>query len=321
MKPPLHSCIFIDFEGFSSYILKRQQALGQYGNQHESGVMMACDLHIHSTASDGSFTPSQVVDHAWNIGLTCISLTDHDTVEGIEEAETCAREHGVPFIPGIEMTTVVDEHEIHILGYFIDYRSPDFHNFLKFSRDQTYCRLSEIVSALSKQGYSLTMEEVSEIAGPGSMGRPHVAQAMVRHGYVENTQEAFERFIGSDGLAYVPPRGVHSKEAYRVIAEAGGVSAFAHPGQGGRADMVRDHEIELHREWGARALEVFHPRHDDYMINYYLKLAHKLNLGIVGGSDCHGAYYPKILMDRKLVPDWVAEKIREFHDKLSLGSI
>ena len=99
--------------------------------------------------------------------------------------------------------------------------------------------------------------------------------------------------------------------------EAGGIPAIAHPGLGGRADMMRDHDIEMHKEWGARAIEVFHPRHDDYMINYYLKLAQKMGMGIVGGSDCHGSYYPKILMDKKLVPDWVGEKIRVFYQSLS----
>jgi hypothetical protein len=280
---------------------------------------MACDLHIHSTASDGGFTPIQVVDYAYSIGLTCISLTDHDTVEGIEDAKNRANTLGIPFIPGIEMTTVVEEREIHILGYFIDNHSQSLDNTLKFSRNQTFDRLSEIIRNLTDQGYFLTMQEVQEISGPGSMGRPHVAQAMVRHGYVENTQEAFERFIGSDGTAYVPPKGIHSRDAHRFIMEAGGIPAVAHPGQGGRADMMRDHEIEMHKEWGAMAIEVFHPRHDDYMINYYLKLAQKMGMGIVGGSDCHGSYYPKILMDKKLVPDWVGQKIRDFYQTLSYG--
>lgn len=278
---------------------------------------MACDLHIHSKSSDGGFTPTQVVDYAFKIGLTCISLTDHDTIEGIEEARNRANSLGLSFIPGIEMNTVVEDQEIHILGYFIDYQSQRFKDTLQASRKLTFKRLDEIIRTLTDQGYFLTMQEVEEIAGSGSMGRPHVAQVMVRHGYVENTREAFDRFIGSDGAAYVPLKGIHTRDAYRFILEAGGIPAIAHPGLGGRADMMRNHDIEMHKEWGARAIEVFHPRHDDYMINYYLKLAQKMGMGIVGGSDCHGSYYPKILMDKKLVPDWVGEKIRVFYQSLS----
>jgi len=279
---------------------------------------MACDLHIHSTASDGGFTPSQVVEHAAKIGLTCISLTDHDTLHGIAEAQEKAEEIGIPFIPGIEMTTVMEKNEIHILGYFM-HNNSNLTEVMKNSKEMTISRLGKIVDLLEELGLPLCLEEVLEIAGEGSLGRPHLAQAMVRHGYVKNTQEAFERYIGSYGPAYVPPEGILPEKAYRLISEAGGISAIAHPGQPGRADMMKDNEIQTHKELGAMAIEVFHPRHDDYMVNYYMKLAGKLGMGIVGGSDCHGTYFPKILMDRKIVPDWVAEKFYAFYEKNRLS--
>jgi hypothetical protein len=278
---------------------------------------MACDLHLHSTASDGGFTPTQVVEHAFEIGLTTIALTDHDTVEGVREAQTRAQELGLRFIPGIEMTSVDRNNEIHILGYFLNSEDQKLKEALKTSKYLTLKRLASITNLLTDLGYPLTMEEVRKMGSGESLGRPHVAQAMVRHGYVNNTQEAFERFIGSYGPAYAPPSGILPQEAYQLIMEAGGIPAIAHPGQGGRADMMQDNDIAMHKEWGALAIEVFHPRHDQFMINYYLKLAQKFGMGIVGGSDCHGSYYPIVLMDRKTVPDWVAEKFFEFYEHYS----
>ncbi len=281
---------------------------------------MACDLHLHSTASDGGFTPKQVVEHAFEIALSAIALTDHDTVEGIPEAQTRALELGLPFIPGIEMTSVDRNNEIHILGYFLNPEDEKLKETLQTSKHLTLKRLTSITKLLTELGYPLTMEEVREMGKGESLGRPHIAQAMVRRGYVENTQEAFERFIGSYGPAYAQPSGILPQEAYQLILHAGGIPAIAHPGQGGRADMMQDNDIATHREWGALAIEVFHPRHDQYMMNYYLKLAQKFGMGIVGGSDCHGSYYPIVLMDRKAVPDWVAEKFFEFHEQTSRKS-
>jgi len=275
---------------------------------------MACDLHLHSTASDGGFTPIQVVDHAHEVGLTTISLTDHDTVAGIRDARTRAQELGLPFIPGIEMTSVDNNNEIHILGYFLNTEDEKLRETLKKSRRLTLKRLAMIASLLTELGYPLTIDEVREMRSGVSLGRPHVAQAMVRRGYVKNTQEAFERFIGSYGPAYASPIGLGPEEAYKLILEAGGIPAIAHPGQGGRADMMQDNDIATHKEWGALAIEVFHPRHDRFMVTYYMKLAQKFGMGVVGGSDCHGTYYPIILMDRKTVPDWVAEKFFEFYE-------
>ncbi|HOE63465.1 MAG TPA: PHP domain-containing protein [Candidatus Sumerlaeota bacterium] len=284
---------------------------------------MACDLHLHSTASDGGFTPSQVVEYASQIGLTCISLTDHDTFYGIPEAQKKADELGMPFIPGIEMTSVYEDVEIHILGYFLDCEEPSIKEALIRGKETTSRRLTAIAEKLTALGYPLTMDEVRSYAGQGSMGRPHLARAMLERGYVESIHEAFERFIGSDGVAYVPPLGNTPEEVYKLIRQAGGISAIAHPGLVGRADMMQENEILTHREWGAMAIEAFHPRHDDYVSSFYCNLAQKYRMGIVGGSDCHGSYYPKIMMNRKAVPDWVAEKFRIFsekHKKASTGS-
>ncbi len=279
---------------------------------------MACDLHVHSNASDGGFTPAEVIRHAHGIGLTCISLTDHDTFDGIEEAWMTARELGMPFIPGIEMTAVFHEQEIHILGYFLDYRDPGILEALEKSHACADKRLDQITKNLTAQGLPVTMDEVRSEAGSGSKGRPHVARVMVRKGYVQTHQEAFDRYLGNYGSAYVPPKGFSPEEIYKLIRDAGGIPSIAHPGLLGRADMMKDDDIALHKEYGAMAIEIFHPRHDDFLVSYYMNLARKMDMGISGGSDCHGSYYPVILMERKAVPDWVSEKFIEFY-KLKTG--
>ena len=274
---------------------------------------MACDLHIHSTASDGGFDPVEMVEHASSIGLTCISLTDHDTMTGVSEARKRAEELDLPFISGIEITCVQDEQEIHLLGYFLDPGHPLILKHQKEARQFTIGRLTEIVEKLRRIGKMIEIERVIEIAGEGSLGRPHVARALVEGGYAATFQDAFDRYIGSEGPAFAPPKGKHPGEIYQLIEEAGGISSIAHPGLLGRAEMMDDNYIMEHREWGAKAIEVFHPRHDDYMVSYYMNLAHKFNMGITGGSDCHGPFYSDILMDRKFVPNWVAEKLEKLY--------
>jgi predicted metal-dependent phosphoesterase TrpH len=278
---------------------------------------MAVDLHLHSTASDGGFTPREVVDHAHQIGLRCISLTDHDTVEGIEEAQSRAQELAIPFIPGIEMTARDGTKEVHILGYFIDHRNERLLRALAETLERIVGRIEKMLAKLTRLGYPVTMDEVKEIAGVGTMGRPHIARVMVRRGYIRRHQEAFDRFLGENCPAYVGIEdAITPREAYELLLGAGAIPSLAHPGFLGRADMMGELEICNHIEWGAQALEIYHSRHDGYMVDYYKRVARKYSLAVTGGSDCHGNFYPTILMDRLFVPDWVAEKLILFHEKL-----
>ena len=270
---------------------------------------MAVDLHLHSSASDGGFSPSQVVEYAARIGLRCIALTDHDTMSGIEEAQQRCTELGIPFIPGIELTATHEGQEIHILGYFIDPTSPRLLACIEEVRGRVLERMSRIVEQINRLGYPLGMDEVLEIAGSGSMGRPHIARAMVKKAYVQSNQEAFDRFIGSSGPAYVDVTAMAPEKVYEIILDAGGIPAIAHPGYLGRADMMLEPELFAHCEWGAMGIEVYHPRHDHYMITYYTKMARKLSMGITGGSDCHGTFYRYVLMGKCNVPDRVADEL------------
>lgn len=278
---------------------------------------MAIDLHLHSNVSDGTFSPTQVVEYAHSIGLKCISLTDHDSVDGIPEAQQRARELDLPFIPGIEMTTLHRGNEIHVLGYFINHECPRLASTLKAIHERIERRIKAILEKLVALDYQVTFDEVKEASGRGTLGRPHIARVMFNKGYIQNHQEAFDNFIGEGKPAYVEVEDALSPEqAYHIITECGGIASIAHPGYLGRTKMLHDDDIFNHRIWGARAVEVFHTKHDTYMVNYYLSLARKYDLAVTGGSDCHGNFYPTILMERKMVPDWVAEKFIEYCQKI-----
>jgi predicted metal-dependent phosphoesterase TrpH len=278
---------------------------------------MAVDLHLHSTASDGGFAPREVVEHAHEIGLHCISLTDHDTVVGMDEAKARADQLGISFIPGIEMTARDGAKEVHILGYFIDHRDERLLRALSETLARIVGRLEKMLAKLTSLGFPVTMEEVREVAGHGTMGRPHIARVMLRRGYIRDHQEAFNRFLGENCPAYVGIEdAISPREAYELILGAGGVPSLAHPGLHGRADMMGEIEISNHIEWGAMAIEIYHSRHDNFMVEYYKRLARKYALAVTGGSDCHGHFYPTVLMDRRFVPDWVADKLFLFYENM-----
>jgi predicted metal-dependent phosphoesterase TrpH len=278
---------------------------------------MAVDLHLHSTASDGGFTPRELVEHAHEIGLHCISLTDHDTVAGMDEAKARAEQLAIPFIPGIEMTARDGTREVHILGYFIDHRNEQLVSALNETLARIVGRIEKILAKLTTLGFPVPMDEVRAAAGHGTMGRPHIARVMLRRGYVRSHQEAFDRFFGENCPAYVGIEdAISPREAYQLIRGAGGVPSLAHPGLHGRAEMMGELEISNHVEWGAMAIEIYHSRHDNFMVEYYKRLARKYALAVTGGSDCHGNFYPTVLMDRRFVPDWVANKLFSFYEKM-----
>lgn len=273
---------------------------------------MTIDLHIHSSASDGGFTPIEVVEYAGKIGLHLISITDHDTVEGLSQADEKAHELKIDFITGIEFTTYAEGREKHILGYFIDYKSESFLKDIKEVQNNIETRVAKMIYNLNNLGFDITLEEVKEVSSGNHCGRPHIAKVMLNKGYVETFHEVFDKYIGLNGEAFVDTDMLSPQRAYEIIKSAGGISSLAHPGAQGISEMITDEDIYLQKEMGLDAVEVFHSRHDDYFINYYLKTARKLGMHITGGSDCHGPIYSKILMDNNVCPDWVGEKLINF---------
>lgn len=254
-------------------------------------MLVAADLHTHTTASDGTLTPADLVRRAKEAGLTAVAVTDHDTMAGLSEALTAARRHGIVLVPGIEISTDAIGREVHILGYHC--RPDDAHltDLLARLRAGRRERLERMIANLRLAGIGITWADVcaqeengSRATSPDtSLGRPHVARALVRAGYAGSVAEAFERFLLPGRPGYVPRFKLHPTEAVRAIRRAGGVPVLAHP------DLIGDDTIlpEL-LDAGLMGLEVWYPEHSEERTRHYLRLASAEDLIPTGGSDFHG---------------------------------
>ncbi|GGN96034.1 PHP domain-containing protein [Saccharibacillus kuerlensis] len=253
------------------------------------------DLHMHSTSSDGMNTPTELVRLASERGLAGMALTDHDTVAGVRAAETEARLAGLDFIPGVEISTRADGKDIHMLGYFVD---PDNKLFLerlaglRSVRDQ---RNELILERLQQLGVEITLDEVKDRGGrplgPGeSVGRPHMADVLVRKGYASDLRDAFDKYLAEGAAAYVSPPRITPVEAADWIREAGGIPVLAHPGLYGDDELVRT-VLEAAKPAG---IEVRHPDHMSDDEERYRKLAEEYGLLTTAGSDYHGVRQGKV---------------------------
>jgi predicted metal-dependent phosphoesterase TrpH len=249
------------------------------------------DLHTHSDRSDGTLSPDDVVALAGRRDLAGIALTDHDTFEGLDEAAAAAEELGLDFVPGIEFSAEYDGASLHILGYWVDPHDEAVNAELDRLSATRYRRGELIVEKLRELGFEIDFERVRQIAGGQTIARPHVAQAMVEAGIVATEQEAFDRYISDDGLAYVPKHALEPLEALRLIRRAGGGCVLAHPGMWKGNGSVPDELIERMAEAGMVGLEVWHPDHDEEMRSRYAALAERLGLVATSASDCHGERY------------------------------
>ena len=252
---------------------------------------MYADLHIHSTASDGTLTPKEIVKIALEKGLSCISLTDHDTTDGIEKAMEAARGTDLEVIPGVEINTDWDGAEIHILGYYLDYQLPFFQAFLREMRLSRELRVEAMVKKLADIDVNLTYERVLEIAGEGAVGRPHLARAMMEKGYVSSIKDAFERYLGYGKPGYVPRTKMDPYTAIAVIERAKGIPVLAHPGLANR-----DNLIPAFTKKGLLGIEVNYPFHTPEMVEQYQWFCRKFCLVMTGGTDFHGpgTEYPSL---------------------------
>lgn len=246
---------------------------------------MYYDLHVHSTASDGTISPVEIIEMALETGLPGLALTDHDTMSGLPEVEEYLAVNDIPlvFIPGIELNTDYGESELHILGYFIEYRNSPIEYPLQRIRNARFERAFKMVDRLRCMGLSVTFEQVQKIARGDLIGRPHIAQALVDKGYVFSLKEAFQKYIGRGRPAYVPRYKFTPDEAIALVKEAGGISVLAHPGLIEEQSIIK--EILA---MGIEGLEVFYPEHSERQIHEYYQTALKHNLLITGGSDFHG---------------------------------
>lgn len=245
---------------------------------------MAVDLHLHSTASDGTLAPGEIVKRAHAQGLSAIALTDHDSVSGIEEALMTGDDLGITVIPGLEMSSEYGGRDVHILGYFIDCSNRRLLETLAVLRESRLQRAKTMVDKLASLGLEIDYGEVRSLTQGGAIGRPHVAQILVKHGLVKDIGTAFTLYIGRDGPGYVAKYVLSPADVMSLIHEAGGITSLAHPGL---SHVGEDLLLSLKAQ-GLDAVEVWHTDHSDADRNTYLELAGRIGLLVTGGSDCHG---------------------------------
>lgn len=270
------------------------------------------DLHVHTFYSDSTFSPEEVVSCAKEKGLAAIAICDHDTVDGIDPCMAIGMEKGVEIIPGIEMSVEKMDAEIHVLGYFIDWKQDWLRKKLKDIQNSRVERLFIIIEKLKAVGVKIDVEEVLRIAvNKGSVGRLHVAKAMLNSGAIKSLREAFEKYIGFAKPCYVPYTKLSPKETMELILKAGGVPVIAHP-----ILMGHDEYIGEFISHGLRGLEVYHTDHKSHISKRYETMAREMGLIMTGGSDCHGMGKGRILMGTVRVPYELVEKLKEEAKKI-----
>lgn len=253
---------------------------------------MKFDLHVHTNKSDGIYSPSEIVNLSVIRGLAGIAITDHDNIDGIEEAIKYSlnfREFKV--IPGIEFSSIYNDQEVHILGYYIDYKSKkliDITTDIKVSRLQ---RGKKMIKKINDLDMNITMEDVRRFSRKEFIGRPHIARALIEKRYVKSMSEAFEKYLNIDAPAYVERYKIEIDEIINLIKEIGGVSILAHPG------LIKDRTIiDYCISKGINGIECIYPRHTNEDFEFLLNTAKKNNLIVTGGSDFHGDRTKDILL-------------------------
>jgi 3',5'-nucleoside bisphosphate phosphatase len=242
------------------------------------------DLHSHTTASDGTLSPRELVLAAVRHGVTVLAVTDHDSTDGLGEAMAEAAQHPpLTIVPGLEINCDVEGAEVHVLGYFVAHDAPWFQDFLREQRAERVARIHRIAERLAELGMPIDPAEVFAIVGEGSPGRPHVAQVMVKRGYVKSIREAFDKYLRASGPANVPRRRLTPVEAVQVIRRANGVPVLAHPGLAERDELIPELVAS-----GLKGIEVYYAEHSAAQVTNYLDLCRRHRLIATGGSDYHG---------------------------------
>lgn len=265
------------------------------------------DLHTHTTQSDGLLSPEQVVAEAKNASLRAIAITDHDEVGAIDAALRAGSSLDVEVLSGIELSVSHKQFDVHILGYLFDHRHPRLISLIRDFQNERHVRLDKILAKLSALGRPISKASVIVKAGAGSIGRPHIADAMVDAGMADNYYDAFNRFLADGRPAYVPKKKLSAVDAIRLVHEAGGLAALAHPGQ----DIPDAIALEI-IDAGIDAIETVHPKHGDARRLHYTAMAQAHGLLTTGGSDFHGGrkVYEKIGEPRASYE--VVEKMKDY---------
>lgn len=255
------------------------------------------DLHTHTRFSDGTFSPAESVHLALERGLTALSISDHDSTEGLPEAFAAAKGTGLEVVPGVEFSAIHDHGGVHVLTYWPDVANQQFQAELRRLREDRYRRGERMVRKLQDAGYPILFERVREIASGKNIGRPHIAQALVEAGVVAEIKDAFsDQLIGNGGRAYVEKHALRPVDAISLMKRAGGLAVLAHPVHWRDGLPVPDWLIEEMVENGLDGIEAAHPDHDPETEARYREMAKRFGLAATGSSDCHGTRYDPIRM-------------------------
>jgi 3',5'-nucleoside bisphosphate phosphatase len=285
---------------------------------------MSIDLHVHSHFSDGTQSPTELVRLAAKSGVTALAITDHDTMDGVEEAFAASAVYGVEVVPGLEVSVVHEKKALHILGYFMDSTNQELADALAIIQEARDRRNEKIIAKLQALGINATREELLEISGVGQTGRPHIAKLMMKHGLVRSIPQAFDEYLKKDGRAYVARFAYSAKEAIAFIDRAGGLAVLAHPIQVDKTLNSLETLLPVLKSYGLEGIESYYPSQSKKMRKKIRKFAEKYNLLLTGGSDYHGdirpgtrlaggnnVYVPPELLDmmkarvaEKMTPNW-----------------
>ena len=252
------------------------------------------DLHLHTTHSDGSLPPAEVLALAHKAGVTALAITDHDITTGLPEALEAGARLGIEIIPGVEISSRFGDNELHILGYFLDWQDPAFNQHLARLRASRHARNPRIIERLRALGQDITYEEVRELAGTESVGRPHIARVMMDKGYVKSAKEAFDRFLAQGKPAYVARELPEPVEAIAWIRAAKGIPVLAHPLWAKQDGQELFKLCETLKAEGLGGMEVHYSTHNPKQTAELLDIAKRLDLLVTGGSDFHGITKPDI---------------------------
>ncbi len=260
--------------------------------------MRGIDLHLHTTASDGSCTPAEVVYLARKAGMTAISITDHDTMSGVAEAIAEGKTAGIEVLPGIELSTDYCGRDTHVLGYGekLSVQGTPLENVIHWMRQERYCRNEKIAELMRQDGISITMDEMMAQYPKATIGKPHFAQVLISRGLVRDVEDAFSRYLNTEGRYYVPRSYFPLRQAVEAIRASGGVAVLAHPLQY-RYNSKQLHDlVEYASKVGVQGLEVYYTGYDEKQRAELIRLAKQFDLVITGGSDFHGTNKPGILV-------------------------
>lgn len=276
---------------------------------------MAIDLHIHTNFSDGETSPQGIVQMALRKGLSAIAITDHDTMEGIADAQQAAMGTDLEVVPGIELSTCWKGRAVHLLGYYFDTEDEEFHRQLEWVQEGRKLRNEQVLEKLIELGCEVSMEELLTIAGSGLVGRPHLAKLLIKKGYAGTMEEAFRRYLGAGAKAYVSRRSLMVADAVEMLHRARGVAVVAHPCTLGYSFQELAKEVMQMAALGIDGLEVFYPKHSKEFVKKLRKLAEEHTLITTGGSDYHSETRSGtgLAGGRHFVGDYVLEELKERH--------